>query len=107
LTQDLTRSKELREKMDKPEYDFEIEKVVKEIKKKKVKRVGLQFPEGLKMYAVGIAREIEERTGTQSVIFLDPVYGACDTKEKESQLLGLDMVVHYGHTNLAPKIPRK
>jgi 2-(3-amino-3-carboxypropyl)histidine synthase len=93
--------------MDKPEYDFENEKVVQEIKKKNAKRVGLQFPEGLKMYAVDVAEKIEKETGTQSVIFVDPVYGACDTKERDAQLLGLDMVVHYGHTNLAPKIRRK
>jgi len=93
--------------MDKPEYDFEIEKIVKEIKKKNAKRVGLQFPEGLKTYAVGVAEKIEKETGTQAVIFIDPVYGACDTKEKDAQLLGLDVVVHYGHTNLAPKIFRK
>ena len=93
--------------MDKPEYDFEIEKVVKEIKKKNAKRVGMQFPEGLKTYAVEIAESIEKETGTHAVIFIDPVYGACDTKEKDAQLLGLDMVVHYGHTDLAPKIRRK
>jgi 2-(3-amino-3-carboxypropyl)histidine synthase len=93
--------------MDKPGYDFEIEKVVKEINKKKAKRVGLQFPEGLKTYALDIAREIEERTGTQSVIYVDPVYGACDIKEREARLLGLDIVVHYGHTDLAPNIRRK
>jgi 2-(3-amino-3-carboxypropyl)histidine synthase len=93
--------------MDKQDYDFESDRVIKEIKKSKAKRVGLQFPEGLKNCAVDVAGIIEKETGTQTVIFVDPVYGACDTKELDAKLLGLDMVVHYGHTDLAPGIRRK
>jgi 2-(3-amino-3-carboxypropyl)histidine synthase len=93
--------------MDTHEYDFEIEKIVQEIKKKKAKRVGLQFPEGLKTYAVELAEKIEKETSAKTVIFVDPVYGACDTKEIEAQLLCLDMIVHFGHTNLLPGIRRK
>ncbi len=93
--------------MDKPGYFFEIEKAVKEIKKKGAKTVGLQFPEGLKVYAVDVAREIEEKTNAKTVLFVDPIYGACDTKENEAQLLGLDLIVHFGHTDLAPGIRKK
>ena len=93
--------------MEKADYDFETDRIIEEVKKKNAKRVGLQFPEGLKTYAVGVAELIEKETGTHAVIFIDPVYCACDTKDKDAQLLGLDMVVHYGHTNLAPKIFRK
>ncbi|MFZ2454930.1 MAG: diphthamide synthesis protein [Candidatus Altiarchaeia archaeon] len=92
--------------MENADYDFETDRIIKEIRKKKAKRAGLQFPEGLKTYAIGIAEKLEKETGTMSVIFVDPVYGACDTKERDAELLGLDMVVHYGHTNLAPKIRR-
>jgi 2-(3-amino-3-carboxypropyl)histidine synthase len=93
--------------MENADYDFETDRVIKEIKKKNAKRVGLQFPEGLKTYAVEIAEEIEKESGAQAVIFVDPVYGACDTKETDAQILSLDMVVHYGHTDLAPNIRRK
>jgi 2-(3-amino-3-carboxypropyl)histidine synthase len=93
--------------MENADYDFEIERIIKEIKKRKAKRVGLQFPEGLKIYAVEVAEKIEKETGSKAVIFIDPVYGACDTKEKDAKLLSLDLVVHYGHTDLAPSIRRK
>jgi 2-(3-amino-3-carboxypropyl)histidine synthase len=93
--------------MDNAAYDFETDRVIKEVRKKKAKRIGLQFPEGLKAYAIEIAGKIEKETGTQTVIFTDPVYGACDTKEKDAQLLRLDMIIHFGHTNLAPNIRRK
>jgi len=84
------------------EYDFEIERIVKEIKKLKarpgnVKKVGLQFPEGLKTRAVELAGEIEEKSGAVTVIFADPCYGACDTKELEAKKLGLDLMVQFGH----------
>jgi 2-(3-amino-3-carboxypropyl)histidine synthase len=88
-------------------YDFELGRIIKEIKKTGAKEVGLQFPEGLKTYATEVAGEIEEKTGATTVIFVDPVYGACDTKENEARLLGLDLVVHFGHTDLAPDIRRK
>jgi 2-(3-amino-3-carboxypropyl)histidine synthase len=90
--------------MAKGDYDFEIDRVVKEIKKNKAKYVGLEFPEGLKVHAVDVAKAIEEKTGAATVIFIDSVYGACDTKEKDAVGLGLDMTVHFGHTDMKPKL---
>ncbi|OYT42203.1 MAG: hypothetical protein B6U86_00725 [Candidatus Altiarchaeales archaeon ex4484_43] len=81
------------------DYDLEINRILKEIKKSGAKFIGLQFPEGLKKYAVGIAKEIEDKSNATVIIFTDPVYGACDTKEEQSELLGLDLIVHFGHTN--------
>lgn len=81
----------------KSDYDFEINRIVREIKKENAKFVGLQFPDGLKKYAVEIADEIEKKTNSKIVIFIDPTYGACDTKENDAKILGLDMVIHFGH----------
>lgn len=79
------------------DYDFEIGRIVAEIKKAKAKVVGLQFPEGLKTKAVSVAREIEKKTGCTTVIFADPCYGACDTKELEAEKLGVDLIFQFGH----------
>lgn len=79
------------------EYDLELEKILKEIKDSKAKIVGLQFPEGLRNQAIEIAEKIEEK-GATVIVFIDPVYGACDTKEAESRLLGVDLIIHFGHT---------
>jgi len=84
------------------DYDLELDKVVAEIQKKNAKLVGLQLPEGLKKEAVKIAEEIESKTGAKMVIFTDSCYGACDTKEKEGKMLGLDLIIHFGHTTLPP-----
>ncbi len=77
--------------------DFEIPRIVKEIKAAKAKIVGLQFPDGLKTKAVSVAREIEQKTGCTAVIFADPCYGACDTKEVEAKKLGVDLIFQFGH----------
>ena len=79
------------------DYDFEIPRIAREIKKAKAKIVGLQFPEGLKTRALGVAREIEQKTGCTAVIFADPCYGACDTKEIEAKKLGVDLIFQFGH----------
>jgi len=81
-----------------PDYDLEIERILVEIQKRKAKFIGLQFPEGLKKDAVRIAEEIESKSKVKTIIFTDPCYGACDTKEREGELLGLDLIVHFGHT---------
>lgn len=81
-------------------FDFEIEKIISEINKNNFKSVGLQFPEGLKKHAVKIAEEIEEKTSAKTFIFFDPIYGACDTKSKEAEILKLDLIVHFGHEEL-------
>jgi len=81
------------------DYDFEIARVVDEIKKIDAKLVGLQFPEGLKDRAITIASEIEQVTGAKTIIMADPTYGACDIKGKQCSQLGLDILIHFGHTD--------
>jgi len=81
-------------------YDFELEKILREIEKTNARIVGLQFPEGLKEYAVIIAAEIEDRTNAKAIIFTDPTYGACDTKDDEAKKLKIDLLIHFGHTKL-------
>ncbi len=79
-------------------YDFELERVVGEILGSKAGVVGLQFPEGLKEHALGIAREVEARTHATAVVMADPTYGACDIKSRAAKKLGVDLIVHFGHT---------
>ena len=84
-------------------YNFELDRIIEEIKKNNAKTIGLQFPEGLKKYAVKIADEIEKNTNSKAIIFIDPVYGACDTKEEDAKILGIDLIFHFGHNNLTGK----
>ena len=78
------------------EYELEIGRVIKAIKKEKAKLVCLQFPEGLKSKAIEMADEIESRTRAQCVIWMGSCYGACDIPDVEK--LKIDLLVQFGHS---------
>lgn len=92
------------------EYDLEIEKIVKTIKKelslkKKLRKenkkllVLLQFPDGLKPYATVIADYIEEKTNVQCLIWLGSCYGACDVPVQVERLKPkIDLIIQFGHS---------
>ena len=78
-------------------YNLEIEKIVKTIKNQKPKKILLQFPEGMKPYAQTISKEIENQTNTETFIWMNTCFGACDipTNTKE---LGIDLIIQFGHS---------
>lgn len=80
------------------DYDLEVERIIAAVRKEKPKIVGLQFPEGLKRYALDVASEVERETNAKTVIFVDPTYGACDLKKEQARKLRVDLLVHFGHT---------
>lgn len=80
------------------DYDLELDRVTAEVKKAKAKRVGLQFPEGLKDRALEVARDVEAKTKATVIVMADPTYGACDIKREQAKKLGIDLLVHFGHT---------
>ena len=81
-------------------YNFELHKTIWRIKQNKAKRVALQFPEGLLMFACAIADIIEQFTGVEVIIMGDVTYGACCVDDYTARALGADMMVHYGHSCL-------
>jgi 2-(3-amino-3-carboxypropyl)histidine synthase len=83
-------------------YNFEIPKTIWRIRSSKAKRVALQLPEGLTMFATTIADIIEKFTGAESVIMADVTYGACCVDDFSARALGCDLMVHYGHSCLVP-----
>ena len=78
-------------------FDLEEKRLKREIKKRKPKIVFLQLPEGLKPEAPHLASIIEE-AGALPIVSSDPCYGACDLAVSEAKILGVDLIVHYGHT---------
>lgn len=83
-------------------YNFEIPKTIWRIKELCAKRVGLQMPEGLLMFATTIADIIESVTGSDVVIMGDVTYGACCIDDLTAKALNIDLLVHYGHSCLIP-----
>ncbi len=61
------------------------------------KLIAVQIPEGLKTRAQEISREIEEKTGAQTLLFIDPIFGACMLADDKAHALGAELLVHLGH----------
>jgi 2-(3-amino-3-carboxypropyl)histidine synthase len=80
-------------------FDFEEERIKQEITKLGAKRVLLQLPEGLKPEGPRLANIIQ-KTGALPIISADPCYGACDIAANEAESLGVDLIVHFGHSKL-------
>ena len=80
-------------------HELELVEVIKKIKELDAEKVGLQFPEGLKVHATKIARQIEKETGALVIISADPCYGACDVADVD-MINSVDVLVHFGHRPL-------
>ena len=72
--------------------------MITEITKREVKRVLLQFPEGLRVAASRISKLIEDNTEALAIVSMDPCYGACDLPIYQAKKLGVDLIIHFGHT---------
>jgi diphthamide biosynthesis enzyme Dph1/Dph2-like protein len=79
------------------EYDLELERVAKEIKKSRAKNVCIQLPDGLKPEAGKISKELEKKTGANIMIWAGSCYGACDVPLSVENL-GVDLLVQWGHS---------
>ena len=86
-----------------PNYAFEIHKTIHRIRTSGSKKIALQFPEGLLLFATTIS-DILTRfcPGTETLIMGDVTYGACCIDDYTARALGCDLLVHYAHSCLIP-----
>lgn len=84
-------------------YNLEIPKTVWRIRQANAKRVALQLPEGLLMFALPLCDILESFAGVEECFVLgDVTYGACCVDDFSAATLGADFLVHYGHSCLVP-----
>ena len=85
-------------------YNFEIHKTIWRIRRDGSKRVCLQFPDGLFIFAVPIVDILREFStdDVEFIIMADVVYGACCVDDMKAREMDCDMLVHYGHSCLVP-----
>jgi len=81
-------------------YDIDEEKILREIKRRGLKRVLFQMPEGLKPLGFELAQRIERETDTEILLAGDPCYGACDLSLSAKRLVGAELLVHIGHAEI-------
>lgn len=85
------------------DYDLELERVIKEVKKARAKLVCIQLPEGLKPLATQIVDEIEKSTKAKCLIWLGTCFGACDIPNLDSVIPKIGLLVQWGHTGWKAK----
>lgn len=73
--------------------------LVRTLRERRVHRVALQFPAGLKRESFRIASVLKQE-GFEPYISGDPCYGACDLAE--DLLEHAEVLVHFGHAPLEP-----
>lgn len=84
-------------------YSFEIHKTIHRIRTSESKKVALQFPEGLLIFATTISDIITRFCpGVETLIMGDVTYGACCIDDYTARALGCDILVHYAHSCLIP-----
>ncbi len=84
-------------------YNLQVAKTVWRLKSCGAKRVALQLPEGLLLFALALADIFEQLAGVeQCVVLADVTYGACCIDDWAARALGCDFLVHYGHSCLVP-----
>jgi 2-(3-amino-3-carboxypropyl)histidine synthase len=83
-------------------FDLEEKRLKEEVEKRGAKRVLIQLPEGLKPEGPKLAATVE-KTGALAFVSADPCYGACDLAIQEAEGLGVDLLVHYGHSEMMPQ----
>lgn len=84
-------------------YAFEIPKTIHRIRTLNAKRVALQMPEGLLMFATTISDILTQFCpGSETLIMGDVTYGACCIDDFTARALNCDLLVHYAHSCLIP-----
>ncbi len=82
-------------------FDFEEARIVDEVRRRRARRIAIQLPEGLKPHGARLAELLEE-LGCTVFLLADPCYGACDAALSEARELGVDLLIHFGHSPMMP-----
>ena len=75
-------------------YNLEVPKTIWRIRRDGFKRVALQLPEGLTMFATTLSDIIETFTEAETVIMADVTYGACCVDDFSAKALDCDLMLH-------------
>ncbi len=80
-------------------YDLKIGDVLGFVRKVGIKKLLLQFADGLKQYSCSVVEELSRGLPDVEILVSgSSCYGACDVAFEEALRLGADGIVHYGHT---------
>ncbi len=78
-------------------FNFEKEKLIKELRKRKPKKVLVQLPEGVKQNAFDIISMFEE-LAIEVIFSGETCWGGCSVSVEEAKSVNADLIVHFGHS---------
>ncbi len=83
------------------EWNYELDRIAEAVEERDVETIGLQFPQGLKRQAPGVADDIANYVdrNVTTLISGQPCYGACDVDMQLARQT--DLFVHFGHTAMS------
>lgn len=85
-------------------YNFEVKKTLWKLSESEAKKVALQLPEGLLLYANALAELVRRFHECRVVVLGDVTFGACCVDDLAAKALECDFLVHYGHSCLVPSL---
>jgi 2-(3-amino-3-carboxypropyl)histidine synthase len=89
-----------------PSFRVDLEEILKVITRNGYTKVMLQGPEGMKRGLLGLAEVLEERSMAYVWVDGEPCYGACDHAGERGDVLGVDALIHLGHSDI-PSMERE
>ncbi len=78
-------------------FNLDLEKVAREVNERKVKKVLVQLPEGMKMYAFDVVDYLNKNTKAEVIVSGDSNWGGCDIAVDEAKNVKADLLIHFGH----------
>jgi 2-(3-amino-3-carboxypropyl)histidine synthase len=81
-------------------YELDLQRMMDWVKDNGYRMVGIQLPEGLKMRHRALSEALEEATGAVTIFVADPCFGACDLADARLEPLGIEALIHIGHTQM-------
>ncbi|WP_338728358.1 diphthamide biosynthesis enzyme Dph2 [Haladaptatus sp. DJG-WS-42] len=80
------------------EWDYELDRIIDAVEDRDAKKVGLQFPEGLKRRGPAVADDLRTLLPDDVTVMISgqPCYGACDLDT--FLMRRTDVFVHFGHS---------
>jgi 2-(3-amino-3-carboxypropyl)histidine synthase len=78
-------------------FNFENEKLIKELKRIKPKRVLIQLPEGIKQNAFDVLKIFQD-LNIEAVFSGETCWGGCSVGVDEAKSVNADLIVHFGHS---------
>jgi 2-(3-amino-3-carboxypropyl)histidine synthase len=80
--------------------NFEYEKLTRELKRIRPKRVLIQLPEGVKQNAFDILKVFED-LNIEPIFSGETCWGGCSIAVEEAKAVNADLIVHFGHSEFA------